>query len=97
MTDRKKPGVAFWATVALVVVLLYPLSLAPVCRIMLRPGQDYLCAPRIYWPLGWAISKSDFVNSVTGWYVGSMMPNSVKVVAVPFMPSGGQWVIGPLR
>jgi hypothetical protein len=23
MTDRKKPGVAFWATVALVVVLAY--------------------------------------------------------------------------
>jgi hypothetical protein len=31
-TDRKKPGVAFWATVALVVVLVvYPLSFGPAC------------------------------------------------------------------
>jgi hypothetical protein len=32
MTDRKKPGVAFWATVALVVALLGdPLSFGPAC------------------------------------------------------------------
>jgi hypothetical protein len=30
MTDRKKPGVTFWATVGLVVVLIYPLSMGPV-------------------------------------------------------------------
>ena len=30
MTDRKKPGVAFWATVVVVVVLVaYPLSFGP--------------------------------------------------------------------
>ena len=30
MTDRKKPGVAFWATVVLVMVLVgYPLSIGP--------------------------------------------------------------------
>jgi hypothetical protein len=30
--DRKQPGVAFWATVALVVVLVgYPLSFGPAC------------------------------------------------------------------
>jgi hypothetical protein len=28
--DRKKPGVAFWATVVLVAVLAYPLSLLPL-------------------------------------------------------------------
>jgi hypothetical protein len=30
MTSRKKPGVAFWATVVAVVVLAYYLSLGPV-------------------------------------------------------------------
>src|SRR5262245_14986656 len=30
-SSRKKPGVAFWATVVVVVVLLYPLSFRPVC------------------------------------------------------------------
>ena len=31
MTNRKKPGVVFWATVALVVVVLYIASFGPVC------------------------------------------------------------------
>jgi len=32
MTSRKKPGVAFWATVVVVVVLVaYPLSFGPAC------------------------------------------------------------------
>ena len=32
MTDRKKPGVAFWATVVVVVALVaYPLSFGPAC------------------------------------------------------------------
>ena len=35
MTDHKKPGVAFWATVALVAVLVgYPLSFGPACWIV---------------------------------------------------------------
>ena len=29
MTDRKQPGVAFWATVVVVVVILYPLAYGP--------------------------------------------------------------------
>jgi hypothetical protein len=29
MTDRKKLGVTFWATVVLVVLLAYPLSMGP--------------------------------------------------------------------
>ncbi len=34
MTDRKKPGVAFWATVGLVVVLVgYVASFGPACRL----------------------------------------------------------------
>ena len=31
MTDRKKPDVGFWATVALVAVLLYVASFGPAC------------------------------------------------------------------
>ena len=33
MTSRKKPGVAFWATVGLAVVLLYMASFAPVATL----------------------------------------------------------------
>jgi hypothetical protein len=31
MTSHKKPGVAFWATVVVVVVLLYVASFGPAC------------------------------------------------------------------
>ena len=30
MTDRNKPGLAFWATVVSIVALLYPLSFGPM-------------------------------------------------------------------
>ena len=36
MTDRKKPGVAFWVTVAVVVVLAYPASYGPAVWITVR-------------------------------------------------------------
>jgi hypothetical protein len=50
MTDRKKPGVAFWATVAAIVLVLYPLSYGPACwginvmakRRWLRPDTDWI-------------------------------------------------------
>jgi hypothetical protein len=51
MTDRKKPGVAFWATVALVVPLLYVASFGPACWLTshLERGENLL--PIIYRPL----------------------------------------------
>ena len=65
MTARKKPGLAFWAAVALVVVLVaYPISFGPACWWFSAPvssriewiaweGPDPLCPPQIYWPIGW--------------------------------------------
>jgi hypothetical protein len=49
MTDRKKPGVAFWATVVLVVVLAgYPLSFGPACWCA---DANWEPVPPIYGPL----------------------------------------------
>jgi hypothetical protein len=40
MTDRKKPGVAFWASVVVTAVLIgYPLSFGPACWLC---GNDIL-------------------------------------------------------
>ena len=53
MTDRKKPGVAFWATVGMVVVLVgYPLSFGPACWLSswLGCGGERLI-PSAYWPI----------------------------------------------
>ncbi len=58
MTDRKKPGVAFWTTVVLVVGLVaYPLSIGPVqClnSLDLVPYRAQVVLNRVYLPLGLA-------------------------------------------
>lgn len=52
MTDRKKPGVACWASVVLVVVLLgYPLSFGPACWISSRCGKGDEFVSTTYEPL----------------------------------------------
>jgi hypothetical protein len=57
-SNSKKPGVAFWATLVVVVVLVgYPLSLGPVAWLhakLDRPrGMKAVVAP-IYAPIFWA-------------------------------------------
>ena len=52
MTDRKKPGVAFWATVVVVVVLVaYPLSFGPACWISSRTGRGAPMVSAAYQPI----------------------------------------------
>jgi hypothetical protein len=52
--DRKKPGVGFWLTVALVAVVVYPLSIGPVIwldRKGLLPESFELALRAFYWPV----------------------------------------------
>ena len=50
--DRKKPGVAFWATVALVgLPILYVLSFGPVCWITSRTNVGVDLLPKLYLPV----------------------------------------------
>ena len=54
MTDRKKPGVAFWTTVALGVVLLYVASIGPVnwaCHRFGAPDWVWNLIAHVYEPL----------------------------------------------
>ena len=61
--DRKEPGVAFWATVAVVVALMpallvgYPLSYGP-CIAGWFPGLSDSAVATIYGPLFWCIEHS---------------------------------------
>jgi hypothetical protein len=61
MTDRKKPGVAFWATVGLVVLLVgYPLSWGPVWWAHVRLGEPrWMDATimRAYAPFLWIVRR----------------------------------------
>jgi hypothetical protein len=57
MTDRKKPGVAFWATVAVVVVLVgYPLGYGPIAGLHNRellPRWLDDATQFVYWPINY--------------------------------------------
>jgi hypothetical protein len=77
MTDRKKPGVAFWATVVVVVVLMaYPLSFGPACWWFCSNCSDaeFSHVPEasvLYLPFGWIYScspKESWLESAIGWY-----------------------------
>ena len=52
MTSRKKSGLAFWATVVVVVgLVLYPLSFGPACWITSRTDFGWRAVPTLYYPL----------------------------------------------
>jgi hypothetical protein len=61
MTDRKKPGMAFWATGVLVAVLVaYPLSSGPFVRFHYKLGRpDWMqsIGDVLYAPLIWTIQR----------------------------------------
>ena len=71
MNDRKKPGVAFWSTVGLV-VLAYPLSIGPVCGILNRLGSPEWARPAywfIYAPFLWAYEHGpEPIHDAIAWY-----------------------------
>ena len=50
-SSRKKPGVAFWATVLVSLVMLYPISFGPTCWLCNRHVVSYWIVDAIYRPL----------------------------------------------
>jgi len=59
-TDSKKPGVAFWTTVACLALLAYGASLGPGCWLSSRFGGMHIVS-HVYRPITWIaeISGSD--------------------------------------
>jgi hypothetical protein len=85
--DRKKPGVAFWATVGLVVVLVgYPLSFGPACWIVSRQRVSQWL-PDVYWPIGWCAVHSTLLMDSVCWYARLGMREHSKV----YIPNKGGW------
>lgn len=67
--DRKKPGVAFWATVVVVVVLVaYPLSFGPACWINRGTGSGGKAICTVYYPILWAANRSTVIDDAFLWY-----------------------------
>ena len=68
-SDRKKPGVAFWATVAVVVVLAYPLSFGPACWITSRVNIGVPVVNCVYLPILWIRDVSpEYIQDGILWY-----------------------------
>jgi hypothetical protein len=58
--DRKKPGVAFWASVAVVCLpLLYVLSFGPACWITSRVNFGARSISVIYRPIAWTLGNPE--------------------------------------
>ena len=70
MTSRNKPGVAYWAAVGLVVVLIgYPLSFGPACWVSSRLGWGSSAVSLIYGPAIRACGHGpNFVAKSAAWY-----------------------------
>jgi hypothetical protein len=71
MIDREKPGVAFWATVVVVVVVVaYPLSFGPACWLADRGILPRATTARIFTPLLDGPSEDSYgnhSNPLTWW------------------------------
>ena len=97
MTDRKKPGWAFWTTVVVVLVpLLYVLSIGPACWWFARYAAFFSYvpvkyAPKPYWPVGWIAKRSRPVRKLVGWYVRD------DFVHLPADSNGDLWVAIPMH
>jgi len=69
MIHPQKPGAAFWATVVVVVLLLYPLSFGPACWISSWTdcGGEWVL-PFAYRPVLTAGDRSEAIWRVAKWY-----------------------------
>ncbi|HEY3963508.1 MAG TPA: hypothetical protein VGM05_03060 [Planctomycetaceae bacterium] len=68
MTDRKKPGWAFWTALGLAVLLVgYPLSFGPACWMHEWKGIGEAGIPIAYYPIIWLAKHSEF-GDLINWY-----------------------------
>ncbi len=71
-SDRKKPGVAFWATLLVVVLVAYPLSFGPACWMMSRGSLPIFPTAYPYWPLVVSANAAPRpVRNLVAWYSGT--------------------------
>jgi hypothetical protein len=81
MTDRKKPGVAFCATVAVVaaVVLAYPLSIGPAIWLTARGYFRDSAVQSFYMPILWPAAQVESLDDVVTWWGSLGVPDGKAV------------------
>jgi hypothetical protein len=68
--DRKKPGVAFWTTVVVVCLLLYPLSFGPACWLVEEAFVPGRTVAEAYRPLLAIVEYRERPRAALASYVG---------------------------
>jgi hypothetical protein len=82
--QTKKSGVAFWATVVVVMALValvaaYPLLIGPVCWLADRDMLPEIANKPIdtfYSPLMWLMGSSETARTIFRWYIGLWVDGS---------------------
>ena len=75
--SRKKPGVAFWATVVVVLELVYVLSFGPAIGMSERIDNDVFlaCCDWVYVPIAWLyLNGPEPLHDLISWWVNLWMP-----------------------
>ena len=74
--DRKTPTVGFWITVVLVVLMAYPLSWGPACRLVYDEKGSATCPAWVmtayehcYEPIFVVNRNSETAYSLSHWYL----------------------------
>ena len=69
MTDREKPGVAFWETMVLSLLVLYALSFGPACWATSRGIIEMWFTDHMYSPIIWISGHSPpAIHNGAQWY-----------------------------
>jgi hypothetical protein len=80
MTDRKKPGVAFWATVAVVAAFVaYPLSIGPAIWLTARGYFRESTVQTFYMPVLWSAAQAESLESAVTWWGSLGVPDGKSV------------------
>jgi hypothetical protein len=94
MTDRKKPGVAFSATVGLVVLLAYPVSFGPACWITSQMSVGAETVSVMYRPIIRAASHNESILTALQRYsrFGSRSNWAWIIVSLPSRKTEWRWM-----
>ena len=80
MISCKKPGVAFWATVVVVVALVaYPLSFGPVVWLTGRGYFRESTVSSVYRPVLWSTAHVESLGPGVDWWASLFLPDDQSV------------------
>jgi hypothetical protein len=82
-SDRKKPGVVFWATVVVVVALVaYPLSIGPAIWLTARGYLRTSAVQSFYMPVLLSVEQAEPLENVVTWWGSLGVPDNKAVTFI---------------